>query len=292
MKRALMAVVTAGLLLSACSGQNEASTVALDRAAEAAPAAPPLPAPPMPHAKRVAREATADVAGVAPERHIAVRHELQLQTDAQAVESAWRRANDACVAAGCEVLVSSVSRDDERRPAQAQLEARVPPDKLQAFLQQVSTLGSVGQHSKTAEDKTDEVIDTEARLKNMVEFRDRLRHLMTTPGARLRELIEVERELVRVQSEIDSLASRRKVLSAHTEKVLVSINITARPSVLEDGVWSPVSEAVTGAGRVLARSVGGVISFVVATLPWAVLLGAAVFAVRVGWRLRRRADGH
>jgi len=68
------------------------------------------------------------------------------------------------------VLSSTLVRDDPRRPAHAQLEARVSPDKLDAFLKQVSALGSVGQHSKTAEDKTDEVIDTDARLKNMSEF--------------------------------------------------------------------------------------------------------------------------
>jgi hypothetical protein len=37
--------------------------------------------------------------------------------------------------------------------------------------------------------KTDDVIDTDARLKTMVAFRDRLRGLLATPGARLKEIV-------------------------------------------------------------------------------------------------------
>ena len=124
----------------------------------------------------------------------------------------------------------------------------------------------------------------------MSEFRDHLRSLMGTPGAKLKDLIDVERELVRVQSELDSLASRRKALSNQTDKVHVTLSFSARPSVLEAGVWSPVSDAVRGAGRMLAHSVAGLISFVVAVLPWALLLALAGWGTRALWRRRHTAQ--
>lgn len=279
MRLALVTVLLAAALGSACNRPDSK----MERATMAAPAAALAP-----QGKRAGAAGEASDASV--HRHIAMRHELHLQTEADAVEPAWRRAHEACLAAGCEVLESSVSRDGTRRPAQAQLEARVPPEKLEALLKTISALGSVGQHSQTAEDKTDEVLDIEARLKNMTEFRDNLRRLMSTPGAKLKDVIEVERELVRVQSELDSLASRRKALASLTEKVRVNLRITAKPAVLEDGVWSPVSEAVTGAGRLLAQSLGGLISFVVASLPWVLLLSGVIWALRALWRRRRRAS--
>ncbi|MCW7538303.1 DUF4349 domain-containing protein [Aquabacterium sp. A7-Y] len=144
---------------------------------------------------------------------------------------------------------------------------------LDAFLARVTALGQVGQHNKTAEDRTDEVVDTEARLKNMSEFRDQLRRLMATPKAKLAKLIEVERELTRVQSEIDRLASRRKALAGLTDKVHVRLSIQARPSVLETGMWSPVRDAVLRAGHVRADSVATLIHVVVAALPRALGLG-------------------
>lgn len=226
----------------------------------------------------------------APERrYIALRHDVQVMTDAGAVETAWRAANEACAAADCEVLSSALIRDDERRPSQATLDVRVPPEKFDAFLHKVTALGSVGRHLKTAEDKTGEVIDVEARIRNQTEFRDNLRRLLATPGAKLKDLIEVQRELVQVQSELDSLASRRKVLAAQTDKVHVILSFSARPSVLEQGMWSPVSSAVVGAGHLFARSLGGVIEFVVFTLPWLALLVPLVVVFR-RWRKRRAAQ--
>ncbi len=278
------------LLLAIACGQQEstdsATAPAADRSAASrlvAPMAAQLNA-------RMIKGAAAPLARAeeAPlRRYIALRHDISIMTPAEAVESAWQLAQDACIAAGCEVLASVVSRDEQRRPSSASLQARVPPGALVAFLAKVTQLGSVGQHAQTADDKTDEVIDTDARLKNMVAFRDRLRGLLATPGARLKEVIEVERELVRVQSELDSLNSRRKALSQQTDMVHVNLNFQATPSVLETGIWGPVREAVLGAGRVFADSLAKIIALTVFLLPW-VLVALTLFVVVRAIRRRRR----
>ena len=222
-------------------------------------------------------------------RHIALRHELHVFTAPDGVEAAWKSATEACISAGCELLASNISHDDERRPANAMLEARVPPAALDAFLARVSALGAVGQHNTSSEDKTAEVIDVEARQKNMLEFRDKLRQMLATPNAKLHDLIEVERELTRVQSELDSLATRRKVLANQTEKVHVKLFFSSKPSMLEAETWAPVKRAVMSAGHVLAGSVAALIDFVIAVAPWLLLLWAAVKGLRALWRRRRRA---
>lgn len=221
-------------------------------------------------------------------RYVAVRHDLGILTAADGVQAAWKAAVDACVAAGCELLASSIDRDDERRPVSAMLDARVPPAALAAFLDRLGGLGSVGRHSTTADDRTDEVIDTEAKQKNMAEFRDSLRRMLATPGARLKDLVEVERELTRVQSDLDSLATRRKTLANDTDKVRVAVTFGAAPSVLETGMWAPVKQAVLRAGHVLARSLATLIEVAIALLPWLVVLVAAALAARALWRYKRR----
>jgi hypothetical protein len=221
-------------------------------------------------------------------RYLALRHELTIQTPGDGVEAAWKQASEACLAAGCEVLAARLERNDQLRPADAMLSARVPPDRVDAFLARVGELGSVGRHTKDSEDKADEVLDTEARIANMAGFRDNLRRLMATPGSRLKDLIEVERELVRVQSELDSLASRRKALASETDKVLVTLHFSARPSVLETGMWSPVRHAVLGAGRTFAHSLAGLITLGVGLLPWLLALAGLAVGVRLAWRRWRR----
>lgn len=166
--------------------------------------------------------------------------------------------------------------------------ARVPPQHLDAFLARLGELGTVGHHTKTAEDRTGEVVDTDARIANMTTFRDRLRTLMATPGAKLKDLIEVERELVRVQSELDSLAARRKVLSDQTDKVHVSLSFVARAAVLAPGIWSPVREALVGAGHTFSYSVSALVTVVVGLAPWTLLLAALGLGVGSAWRRWRQ----
>jgi predicted small lipoprotein YifL len=291
--RRLVPVLTLSLVVStlaACgrgpSREPESAALAISAAAPAASFAKRRAAPEQAQAEQAAADSAAET-----RRYVAVRHTLQIFTAADGVEAAWRDATAACVAAGCEVLNAALERNDERRPATATLEARVPPERLEAFLARMSSLGRTGLNARTAEDKTDTVLDTEARLKNQTTFRDHLRALMSTPGAKLKDLIEVERELVQVQSELDSLASQRKVLANETDKVHVSISFRAQPSVIQTGMWEPVTDALRGAGHVVAMSVGVLITAAVGLLPWVVALGLAGWGVRALWRRRARRHG-
>ena len=281
---ALILALCAFLVLAGCERAAEPARDALGGA--------PAAATPPPAAKTLlaaaAPQAPAESPAVAP-RFVAVRHDLAVVTAADAVEAAWKAAETACLAAGCELLASNVARDDERAPAAAFLDARLPPEALAPFLQRLGGLGRIGRHATAAEDKTAEVVDVEARLRNMAGFRDNLRKLMTTPGARLKDLIDVERELTRVQSELDSLATRRKVLAAETEKVRVTVAFGAQPAVLEAGMWLPVKSAVLRAGHVLAASMATLIGSAVALLPWVLVLIVAGLGLRALRRRQRHA---
>ena len=281
---ALILAVCAFLVLAGCERVAEPARDAVGRA--------PAAATPPPAAKTVLAAAAAQApeeSSAVATRFVAVRHDLAVVTAADAVEAAWKAAETACLAAGCELLASNVARDDERAPAAAFLDARLPPEALAPFLARLGGLGRIGRHATAAEDKTAEVVDVEARLRNMAGFRDNLRKLMTTPGARLKDLIDVERELTRVQSELDSLATRRKVLAGETEKVRVTVAFGAQPAVLEAGMWLPVKSAVLRAGHVLAASVATLIGSAVALLPWALVLIVAGLGLRALRRRQRRA---
>ena len=281
---ALILAVCAFLVLAGCERVAEPARDAVGRA--------PAAAAPPPAAKTVLAAAAAQApeeSSAVATRFVAVRHDLAVVTAADAVEAAWKAAETACLAAGCELLASNVARDDERAPAAAFLDARLPPEALAPFLARLGGLGRIGRHATAAEDKTAEVVDVEARLRNMAGFRDNLRKLMTTPGARLKDLIDVERELTRVQSELDSLATRRKVLAGETEKVRVTVAFGAQPAVLEAGMWLPVKSAVLRAGHVLAASVATLVGSAVALLPWALVLIVAGLGLRALSRRQRRA---
>ena len=88
---------------------------------------------------------------------------------------------------------------------------RVPETKLDETMDQIATLGKVVGRSLRSRDVTEELIDLEARLSNLRALRDRLR-IYLEKTSKLEEILAVERELARVQTEIESLEAKLKVL--------------------------------------------------------------------------------
>jgi hypothetical protein len=149
---------------------------------------------------------------------------------------------------------------------------RVAPEEVKGLLEYLGKVGKITELTTQSEDKTGTVIDVEAKLKNLTELRDRLRNMLASPNGSLKDIIEVERELSRVQSELDSLQAKRKVLANETEKVSIDISFLARKSFAGTGTFAPIAVAWKESGQVLAGSVAFAITFVVAIIPWLVLI--------------------
>jgi hypothetical protein len=220
-------------------------------------------------------------------RYVAVRNFVVIEVDAATVEATLKQAQERCAAPDCEVLEAAISRDFRGAPPNARIRLRIAPKASQGFIDELARAGDVIERRTESEDKTEQVVDVEARLRNMTELRDRLRKLLAAPGASVKDLVEVESQLARVQSDLDSAAGIRKALANETDKVMVSIEIRARRAIAETGVFAPVGEAVTSIGHTFAQSLAGLIAFLVAIIPWLVLLVAAAWAWR-RWRRARR----
>ncbi len=137
------------------------------------------------------------------------------------------------------------------------------------------------QHGRDSEDKTNQVVDTDARIKNLSELRDRLRLMLADKTAKIKDIIEIERELSNTQSQLDSMLSMRKILSQETDLVAVNINFSAAQGITEQGFFAPVARALKDAGRVMMESFGSVITFVMSAIPWLII------GIPVLWLIRR-----
>jgi hypothetical protein len=135
------------------------------------------------------------------------------------------------------------------------------------------------EHTTQSADRTAEVVDTEAKLKNLTEFRDRLRVMLAKFPANIKDLVEVERELANVQSEIDSFSMTRKALANETEKVAIQITFRSKPSMTRTGVFAPIASACDESGSVFSESLGSLITFIFAVIPWLVLIIPAIWII-------------
>ncbi len=219
MKTRLLATACLALSATAACGGSMAS-----------PAPPPSP--------MVLEGAAGDRTGGAEERLVTQRAGLSLVTDS--LPRLHRTADSLVVAWG-----GYVSNAQLREKA-LYMGLRVPADSLNPVLDRLSLLGRARNRTVSRTDVTEQVVDVEARLANLRAVRDRLRaYLQQAP--QMSDVVTLERELARVQGEIDALEARQRHLSSHVALAEVSLD-AERPRVL-----GPLGWLVVGVGKVIEK---------------------------------------
>ncbi len=100
------------------------------------------------------------------QRFLAVRQDLNVEVPAEQLADAWGKVRDLCGSLKCELLSSSLLRETPQQPGNAMLEMRVEPADVDKLLGGLAGVANVVSHTTTSEDKTAEVIDVEARIRN------------------------------------------------------------------------------------------------------------------------------
>ena len=226
-------------------------------------------------------------ASAAAERYIALRHALMVETSPAKMQAAFDATVAHCEQLNCQIISANYNRETPYSPPSASLSVRIPPRSVAIFLTGLAKNGEVLQHHRDSEDKTDAVIDAEARIKNLTEFRDNLRAMMRDKSAKFKDLIEVQRELVETQSQLDAIQGVRKVLAQETELVAVNIDFSAQQGITEQGFFAPVARALDEAGRIMMGSIASMITFFVTVLPWLLFGIPMLLLARKAWRKLR-----
>lgn len=167
---------------------------------------------------------------------------------------------------------------------QAQLTVRVPADKLDGLVAELSRIGTVSYRSSQSEDLTDSYVDTSARIGPMRDAVAQARALLAK-AASLSQIIELENEVTRRQAELDSLESRLATLERRTttSDVTVSLWTSATPAApATTGFLAQLEQAWTA----LLGSVAVIITGLAVLLPWLVVLLAVVLLGRRWWGRR------
>ena len=212
-------------------------------------------------------------------RYIAMRYHLTVETSEAELEKAWESMIGFCESIHCDILESTINKKTPYSPPSGNLVLRVLPENLKPLVEQIHKVGKVVSQNTESEDKTTTVIDVEAKIKNTTELRNRLRSILTTRTGSLKDVVEVERELSKAQAELDSLVASRKALANKTEKIAVTIDFRPEPSIAETGAFAPITSAWHQMGRVFAESIAAILTFIVAVIPWLILIIPAVWFV-------------
>ncbi|GAA2152474.1 DUF4349 domain-containing protein [Humibacillus xanthopallidus] len=173
---------------------------------------------------------------------------------------------------------------------QARLTLSVPAEKLDGVLTQLSALGTVSYRSAQAEDVTATYIDTQARIGPARDSITRVRALMAK-ATDLQQLLVLESELTRRQSDLDALTQQLADLDKRTtmSEVTVTMWTPAAAAVVDEG--SGVVGGLRGAWEALLTSLTVILTGLAVLLPWLLLIGLGAFVTLRVVRRRQRTTG-
>lgn len=211
--------------------------------------------------------------------------ELRMQVDkvpgAIHVADSIAKAHDALLA---DIKVNQ----DEKGRRSAQLVIRVPAPRFAETLDALKRLGEVKTEAVTTEDVTKAYADLETRLSVKEETASRLRALLVNRTGKLSDILDVERELSRVITEIEQMKGERRYYDQRIAISSISVTLFEAGALFQPVVGTPIRSAFRSSLGVLATSVSWLIYLVTFLIPW-MLLATALWWITKRIKARRRA---
>jgi len=121
-------------------------------------------------------------------------------------------------------FVEEKSDCGEEAATSASLTLRIPVKAFKSAVDGMASLGTVTRRNVEGEDVTEKYVDLESRLKNKLVLRDRLKQLLDK-ATEVKDILALEKELNRVQSDIDAMAAHMKSLKGKADYATVHLNL-------------------------------------------------------------------
>lgn len=172
-------------------------------------------------------------------------------------------------------------------------QVRIPVEQYDHFLEAVDKLGIPERHNQSAQDVTEEYVDLEARIANKKKLEERILELLANSEGKIKDVIEVERELARVRSEVEQMEGRLRYLKNRI--ALTTVTVSAR----EQRDYTPPSaptfltrltDSWSESLETLQDGLENLTIGLVFSIPWAIIYGVGfyIFYKIARWIWRRQ----
>ena len=183
------------------------------------------------------------------------------------------------------------SRRDSRW---ANLTIRVPADKLDQFVSQVSGISNVVSHSENTKDVTLSYVATESRITALQTEEARLLELLAV-AKDLKDLLILEEKLTDVRTELERHKSQLKVYDNQVNYATVHLSVeeVVKYTVVEEEepeptFWERVWNGFVGGLKNTWKICKGLVILVASAIPYLILPGCVVATILVTKAIRRR----
>jgi hypothetical protein len=149
----------------------------------------------------------------------------------------------------------------------ASINARVPQEQLNEIITFIENLGVTRSKTLNTTDRSDYYYDVESQIANLEAREDRLRDLMES-AEDISDVIEVERELSRVRTEIDGLTRNLRYIDKDVDYSTVSIQM--REVMSSSKINTEERNIFTEAKEGLIQSINKLLNFLQSAFVWMV----------------------
>lgn len=156
---------------------------------------------------------------------------------------------------------------------------RIPSARFDEFLAEVAKLGIAETREQTAQDVTMEYLDLEARIKTQKELEQRILKLLEDREGKLSDVVEAERELARIRSEIESKEGQLRYLQNRTAFSTVTIDVREEQDYIPEAApdfSGRIGKAWQESLRALKIAGQNLVIAAVAIAPWIIPVGLAI----------------
>ncbi|MEM1253719.1 MAG: DUF4349 domain-containing protein [Cyanobacteria bacterium P01_H01_bin.21] len=171
----------------------------------------------------------------------------------------------------------------------AYLRIRVPQANLDPLLAALGELGTVQQQGLSAEDVSTQIVDAQARLRNLRKSEESLLTIMERSGE-ISHVLEVSRELSRIREQIEQIDAR--VQNLQTQVRYSTVDLTLAAAVASQPIGRPLGETIGATWQDATQSVGdltvGLMQVGLWLLAYSPYLLVVTIAGVLGYRTLRR----
>ena len=168
-----------------------------------------------------------------------------------------------------------------RRSRSASMTIRIPADMLEGFVDHVASHTNIVSRYVNVDDVTLAYVATESRVAALETEQARLLELMAKAET-VSDLLEVEARLTDVRYELESVTTQMNVLKNQVSYGTVNLNVdevVEYTPVEEETFWQRISGGFMDSLRGIGDGIVECTVFVLANLPYLLLIGAGVAAI-------------
>lgn len=177
----------------------------------------------------VAQQGHVSASAPAPTAHekVIVSGQVSISTDDVSGMAAAVRAE--ALSLGGEIAGDSFNGDPSN--ANASVELRLPPDQVTTFIEWLASHATLEARRLSTQDVSRQVFDQTLAVHNLEITMARLQELAQKPGAALKDVLDVEREMTRVRGDLERLRGEQRGLEDKIARATLAVSIYLRHGV-------------------------------------------------------------